>query len=926
MSRKWTSLVAALLVSLISTNVVFGQVAEGVDPFGSETPDNPSVPAKEKPRGGGGGLRGMRGAAARAAADQPVPGGGGLGEPNKTPEVDFARILKQPIDFEFADTPLADVAEYCGKKLGINVRLDRKGLTDAAVDESAPVTFSTVKPVSFESALRMILDEFDLTFVVVNEALTITSKEKADEIMVTKVYFVGDLMRTGPQKSPQFGALMNLITSVIQPDSWDDNGGPGCTHPFGRDFVVVSQKQDVHDEVVTLFEKLREQLKTRGTSLNAGKDEISARLYSVGTASGMQMADAIKALVAPSTWKDQGGQGEIRVVERRAPTQGQQPNSATAGDSLLIRQTGEVHDQITEILAGSNPTNLIPINGPMGGTGGAVSGGMMGGGGGMGGGTGAGMGGGMGGGMMGGGTFGGAAGGGRRRAAQPANLQQSQTQGRPPQNELSLVIPRRPGDVDNHNVPAVGANGGEAYASIVENVFESVWQQPLSTFSIDVDTASYANVRRFLNQNSRPPAEAVRIEEMVNYFHYDYAPPQDNVPFAAHTAVADCPWAPTHRLVRVALKGREIAVDHRPATNLVFLLDVSGSMNDPNKLPLVKEGMRLLVGKLDENDRVAIVVYAGASGLVLPSTRGNDKQTILQAIDALQPGGSTNGASGIQLAYETAVANFVRGGANRVILATDGDFNVGITDADQLVALIKEKAASGIFLSVLGFGMGNLKDATLEQLADKGNGNYAYIDSLAEARKVLVEQLSGTLVTIAKDVKIQIEFNPARVQSYRLIGYENRILAKEDFNDDKKDAGEIGAGHTVTALYEVIPAGAPSAVDKLEYQSPQLNPAAEQSNDLLTLKLRYKEPEGDESKLLKFRVADRSQPIAAAGDDFEFAAAVAAFGMILRQSAHKGSANIDLVLQLAEAGQGADRDGYRLEFTDLVRKARAISP
>ncbi len=403
---------------------------------------------------------------------------------------------------------------------------------------------------------------------------------------------------------------------------------------------------------------------------------------------------------------------------------------------------------------------------------------------------GGGMGGGMGGAMMGGG--------------------QLQGKQRPAQDAFARALPRRPGDADNRQVPSANAQGTEAYAPIVENNFESVWQQPLSTFSIDVDTASYANVRRFLNQTSMPPAEAVRIEEMLNYFHYDYAPPQDNVPFAAHTAVADCPWAPAHRLVRVALKGREIAVDKRPASNLVFLLDVSGSMQDPNKLPLVKEGLRLLVGKLDENDRVAIVVYAGASGLALPSALGSDKQKIMQAIDALVAGGSTNGASGIQLAYDTAVANFVRGGANRVILATDGDFNVGITDPDQLVALIKEKAASGIFLSVLGFGMGNLKDATLEQLADKGNGNYAYIDSLAEARKVLVEQLSGTLVTIAKDVKIQIEFNPARVQSYRLIGYENRILAKEDFNDDKKDAGEIGAGHTVTALYEVVPTGAPA--------------------------------------------------------------------------------------------------------------------
>ncbi|HEY4310313.1 MAG TPA: von Willebrand factor type A domain-containing protein [Pirellulales bacterium] len=471
----------------------------------------------------------------------------------------------------------------------------------------------------------------------------------------------------------------------------------------------------------------------------------------------------------------------------------------------------------------------------------------------------------------------------------------------------------------------------ETYDPIVENAFASVWQQPLSTFSIDVDTASYANVRRFLNQHTLPPPGAVRIEELVNYFPYNYAPPQQpNEPFAAHTVVADCPWAPGHRLVRIALKGKEIAIEDRPASNLVFLIDVSGSMRDANKLPLVKEGLRLLVQRLSENDRVAIVVYAGASGLALPSTLGSDKQQIMQAIDGLDAGGSTNGASGIQLAYETAVANFIRGGANRVILATDGDFNVGITDQSQLVDLIEKKAATGVFLSVLGFGMGNYKDSNLEKLSDKGNGNYAYIDSLAEARKVLVEQLSGTLVTIAKDVKIQVEFNPGRVQSYRLIGYENRVLAKEDFNNDKKDAGEIGAGHTVTALYEVVPTGAPGvqgdSVDKLEYQSnPTPNVAAAQSNDLLTLKLRYKEPDGSESKLLKFPVADQSQTIAAAGDDFEFAAAVAAFGMLLRHSAHDGTANYGMVLELAEGGLGVDKENYRHEFLELVKQAQTLA-
>jgi Ca-activated chloride channel family protein len=472
----------------------------------------------------------------------------------------------------------------------------------------------------------------------------------------------------------------------------------------------------------------------------------------------------------------------------------------------------------------------------------------------------------------------------------------------------------------------------EAYDAIVENPFQAVAQNPLSTFSIDVDTASYANVRRFLNQGLLPPPGAVRIEELVNYFRYDYAGPKDNEPFAANADVAVCPWAPEHRLVRIGLKGRELAADNRPASNLVFLVDVSGSMRDANKLPLVKDGLRLLVEKLGENDRVAMVVYAGASGLVLPSTLGTHKEKIMYAIDSLEAGGSTNGASGIQLAYDTAVAHFVKGGANRVILATDGDFNVGITDQSQLVDLIEKKAASGVFLSVLGFGMGNYKDSNLEKLADKGNGNYAYIDTLAEARKVLVEELSGTLVTIAKDVKIQIEFNPAKVQAYRLIGYENRMLAKEDFNNDKKDAGEIGAGHTVTALYELVPAGAAAAaeatasVDKLEYQTEsRSSDAAQRSNDLLTLKLRYKEPDGAEGRLLKFPVADREQQIGAAGDDFEFAAAVAGFGMLLRGSAHKGPASYATVLELAQASLGADKEGYRREFVELVKKAAAVT-
>ena len=353
---------------------------------------------------------------------------------------------------------------------------------------------------------------------------------------------------------------------------------------------------------------------------------------------------------------------------------------------------------------------------------------------------------------------------------------------------------------------ATEAHNREAYDRIHDNPFKLVRQEPLSTFSIDVDTASYANVRRFLNQNQLPPPDAVRIEELVNYFRYDYAQPRGEHPFSVSVDLAQCPWAPTHRLARVALKGREPDLARRPASNLVFLLDVSGSMGDANKLPLVMKSMKLMVDQLGENDRVAIVVYAGASGLVLPSTTCDRKEQVLAALDRLRAGGSTNGGAGIQLAYRTAIANFIKGGTNRVILATDGDFNVGVSSGD-LIRLIEKKAKSGVFLTVLGFGQGNLQDATMEEISGKGNGTYAYIDSIREARKVLVEQIGGTLLTIAKDVKIQVEFNPARIGAYRLIGYENRVLRNQDFNDDKKDAGEIGAGLTVTALYEVVPRG-----------------------------------------------------------------------------------------------------------------------
>ncbi len=469
----------------------------------------------------------------------------------------------------------------------------------------------------------------------------------------------------------------------------------------------------------------------------------------------------------------------------------------------------------------------------------------------------------------------------------------------------------------------------EAYAPIVDNDFVRVADDPLSTFSIDVDTASYANVRRFLLQQSTlPPADAVRIEELINYFPYDYPAPDAGQPFSTSVEIASAPWQPAHRLVKIGLKGREVNFAERANANLVFLLDVSGSMNSPRKLPLLVDAMSMLVGELDATDRVAIAVYAGNSGLVLDSTTCSEKPMILAALERLQAGGSTNGGAGIHLAYEVAQRNYVEGGVNRVILCTDGDFNVGTTSEGELVRLIEDKAKGGVFLSVLGFGSGNLKDSTMEQLADKGNGNYAYIDSRMEARKVLVEQIGGTLVTIAKDVKIQVEFNPAEVEAFRLIGYENRVLAHQDFNDDTKDAGEIGSGHTVTALYEVVPKGvsleAPG-VDPLRYQTPTEESTAASSGELLTLKLRYKEPEGSTSKKLEVPVRDRGASLDAASPDLRFAAAVASFGMLLRDSKYKGDANWDQTLDLAREGQGADAGGYRLEFQLLVQRARALA-
>ena len=472
----------------------------------------------------------------------------------------------------------------------------------------------------------------------------------------------------------------------------------------------------------------------------------------------------------------------------------------------------------------------------------------------------------------------------------------------------------------------------ESYNRIHDNPFLAARQNPLSTFSIDVDTASYANVRRFLNMGQMPPPDAVRLEELINYFDYDYRQPDDGAPFSTLADLTTCPWNDGHWLLRIGLKGREIELNQRPASNLVFLIDASGSMQDENKLPLLKSGLRLLVDQLTENDRVAIVAYASSSGVVLPATNGSNKDRILAALDQLQAGGSTHGSAGIHDAYELAALNFIPGGTNRVVLATDGDFNVGVTSSADLTRLIEEKAKSSVFLSVLGFGQGNYKDAMMEQLADKGNGNYAYIDTLNEAQKVLVEQLAGTLITIAKDVKIQIEFNPAVVQSYRLIGYENRLMRSEDFNDDRKDAGEIGAGHTVTALYELVPAGTSSndadtsKDDELKYQTAGALTEAAHANELLTLKLRYKEPEGDQSKLLEFTVPNQVTESESSVADHRFAAAVAAFGMLLRNSEHRGSASFEDVQSTAKSSQGQDPHGYRAEFVDLVAKAKQLAP
>ncbi len=473
-----------------------------------------------------------------------------------------------------------------------------------------------------------------------------------------------------------------------------------------------------------------------------------------------------------------------------------------------------------------------------------------------------------------------------------------------------------------------GAFNTEEYSRITDNRFLAALTNPLSTFSIDVDRASYSNVRRFLTQGQRPPADAVRIEELVNYFSYDYAEPEGRDPFTIAADAAPAPWNRRHQLVRIGIQGKRYQSREIPPSNLVFLIDVSGSMMSEDKLPLVKRAFHTLVNHLRERDRVAIVVYAGQAGLVLPSTPGNEKETILSAIDRLEAGGSTAGGAGIRLAYDVARRNFMPEGNNRVILATDGDFNVGVSSTSELTRLIEDRRKEGTYLTVLGFGTGNYKDGRMEALADKGNGNYAYIDNILEAQKVFGSELTGTLFTIAKDVKIQVEFNPSRVKAYRLIGYENRLLAKEDFNDDTKDAGELGAGHSVTALYEVVPVDSDEdfaliTTDSLRYQRPSF-PVDGHQSEWLTVKLRYKPPTSDNSRLLSLRLTDHQLHNRLDGD-FAFAAAVAEFGMLLRDSEFKGDASWANVRELARRGMGEDVDGLRAEFLSLVARAAGVA-
>lgn len=473
----------------------------------------------------------------------------------------------------------------------------------------------------------------------------------------------------------------------------------------------------------------------------------------------------------------------------------------------------------------------------------------------------------------------------------------------------------------------------EGYDAITENSFQSVTEQPLSTFSIDVDAASYSNLRRFIQNNQLPPAGAVRIEEMINYFSYQYPQPKENQPFSINTEITECPWNKKHQLMLVGLQGKQIDLTDLPASNLVFLVDVSGSMYAENKLPLVKASLKLLADQLRPEDKVSIVTYAGSAGLVLPATSGEYRTKIKEAIDRLEAGGSTAGGAGIQLAYKVAREQYKERGNNRVILCTDGDFNVGQTSDAALETMIEQERKSGVFLTILGYGMGNYQDAKMQKLADKGNGNHAYIDGISEAKKVLISEFGGTLYTIAKDVKLQIEFNPQYIKGYRLIGYENRMLAKEDFNNDQKDAGDMGSGHTVTAIYELVPPDTEIpgniSVDPLKYQykdsQKQAKNANTNNNERVTIKLRYKEPDGEQSKLITEVIKNSPIKFTQASNNLRFAAAVASFGLTLRGSAYKGSADFDQTLTLAKSSLGTDKEGYRREFIQLVEKAQQLT-
>ena len=472
----------------------------------------------------------------------------------------------------------------------------------------------------------------------------------------------------------------------------------------------------------------------------------------------------------------------------------------------------------------------------------------------------------------------------------------------------------------NPNVPF----NTEEYKSLRDNNFQEALATPLSTFSIDVDTASYSNTRRFINTGNLPPADAVRTEELLNYFSYDYPQPVGEHPFSVSTEVNECPWNAGHKLVMLGIQGKNIKLENLPPSNLVFLIDVSGSMASPNKLPLLKTAFKLLVRQLRNEDTVAIVVYAGTTGLVLEPTSGGEKKKIIEKIDSLQAGGSTAGGEGLKLAYKVAKEKFATGGNNRIILATDGDFNVGPSSEGELTRMIEERRNDGIYLSVLGFGMGNIKDNKMEALADRGNGNYAYIDNALEAKKVMVTQMAGTLYTIAKDVKIQVEFNPAQVKSYRLIGYENRVMDNKDFNDDKKDAGDMGAGHSVTAIYEIIPAGSAEvkgSVDPLVFQQAKLLP----SEDLMQVKIRYKKPSEDTSILMTTRISQESQSLAPS-ENLRFASAVIEYGMLLRNSEFKAQATYAQALAMARGAKGSDENGYRAEFIRLMEVSQLLAP